>query len=137
MSFPYKGYITTISNLDPKLLVLVVEWKKSHNLHLESLGNCPHHSIDFVNSILLPGTRGCRWVIGRTGVIKCMLLHTFYDPCPSDHPPTPEYSCLRAKNRHLFWNSGHQPIKSIVFELFERVRKSASSRWGPHIKITS
>ena len=32
---------------------------------------------------------GHRWVIGRTGVIKCMYQHTFYDPCPSDHPPTP------------------------------------------------
>ena len=31
------------------------------------------------------------------------------------------YSCLRAKNGHLFWNSDHQPIKGIVFELFERV----------------
>jgi len=35
------------------------------------------------------GTRGCRWVIGQTGVIKCMLIHTFYNPCLSDHPPTP------------------------------------------------
>jgi len=34
-------------------------------------------------------TRGCRWVIGRTGVKKCMLIHTFFHPCPSDNPPTP------------------------------------------------
>ena len=32
-----------------------------------------------------------------------------------------QYSCLRAKNGHLFWNSGHQPIKGIVFELFENL----------------
>ena len=31
------------------------------------------------------GTRGCRWVIGQAGVIKCMYEHTFYDPCLSDH----------------------------------------------------
>jgi len=31
------------------------------------------------------------------------------------------YSCLRAKNGHRFWNSDHQPIKGIVFELFERL----------------
>jgi len=31
------------------------------------------------------------------------------------------YSCLRAKNGHLFWNGDHQPIKGIVFELFERL----------------
>jgi len=33
------------------------------------------------------------------------------------------YSCLRAKDRHLFWNSDHQPIKSIVFDLSEKARK--------------
>ena len=46
-------------------------------------------------------TRGwCKWVIGQTGVIKCMLIHTFYDPCLSDHQRTPRvtqttHSCDR------------------------------------------
>ena len=31
------------------------------------------------------------------------------------------YSCLRAKNGHRFWNSDAQPIKGIVFELFENL----------------
>ena len=35
------------------------------------------------------GTQAWRWVIGQTGVIKCMLIHTFYDPCLSDHQRTP------------------------------------------------
>ena len=37
------------------------------------------------------------------------------------------YPYLRAKNRYLFWNSHHQPIKSIVFELFGSLTKGASS----------
>ena len=32
------------------------------------------------------------------------------------------YSCLRAKIGHQFWNSYHEPIKSIVFVLFEILR---------------
>jgi len=36
-----------------------------------------------------PPTRGWTWVIGQTGVIKCMLIHTFYNPCLSDHPCPP------------------------------------------------
>ena len=31
-------------------------------------------------------TRGCTWVIGQTGVIKCMYQHKFFDPvCPITH----------------------------------------------------
>ena len=45
--------------------------------------------------------------------------------------------CLCAKNRHLFWNSDHQPIKSIVFELFESLAKCASRRGKSYMKMTS
>ena len=49
------------------------------------------------------------------------------DPCraaPIVHPRDQvmcRYSCLRAKNGHLFWNSYNQSVKSIVLELFEKL----------------
>jgi len=51
MSFPYKRYITTISNQDPKLSALLVEWGDSHNFYPENLGNFLHYGIGLVSSI--------------------------------------------------------------------------------------
>jgi len=53
MRFPYKRYIATTSNLDPRLSALAVEQKNSDNFYAEILGNYQHYGIGFVDSILL------------------------------------------------------------------------------------
>ena len=45
------------------------------------------------------------------------------------------YSCLRAKNGHLFWNSDNQSVKSIVFELFERMCGKVPVAGKGHIPV--
>ena len=45
---------------------------------------------DWGDDVMATGTRGCTWAIGQTGVIKCMLIHTFYDPCCPITHLTPE-----------------------------------------------
>ena len=45
MRDPYKRYIATASNGNPKLSSLVGEWENSHNFYLESLNNYLHYNI--------------------------------------------------------------------------------------------
>jgi len=42
--------------------------------------------------------------MGWTGVRKCMLIHTFSDPCPNHHFPTYPSKCwLKRKEKKLTW----------------------------------
>jgi len=49
MSVPYKRYIATTSNDNPKPSTSVGEWENSHNFYPESFNNCLHYTLVTLN----------------------------------------------------------------------------------------
>jgi len=49
MSVPYKRYIATTSDDNPKPSTSVGEWENSHNFYPESFNNCLHYTLVSLN----------------------------------------------------------------------------------------
>jgi len=68
---------------------------------------------DAVEYCTSASTQVWTWVIRQTGIIKCMLMHSFSNPCLSDHSQPYPSTCWRQK-KSKFVKQGNKRIPAAL-----------------------